>query len=119
MGETKIVDGDIDPVGHITTIALGPLSCGQPPPPWPPSPDSCDADERAAASTVHLGNVTRAQYTAGIALAAHYLDDPDVKSAIASVAHELGVRGTLSHREVKEDVGPLFMRFVDAGLAGL
>jgi hypothetical protein len=102
--------GDVDLYGHLVSVLMGPMAEGCPPPSWPPRPNiqNCDDgdDEHVALRLVLHLNLTEADYRAAQALAAHWLDDPLVKSAIAKVAHALGQAGSLTDAEVRAVLGP-------------
>jgi hypothetical protein len=104
---------ELDPFAHLVTVFMGPLAAGESPTPWPPAPHAkSGTDEREAAMLVHLG-ISREQYAAAGAIAAHYLDDPRVKAAVARVAEKLGQLGALTNVGCKDAVGPEFMRWVN------
>jgi hypothetical protein len=46
-----------------------------------------------------------------VALAAHHLDEPQVKAAIAKVADALGQAGELDDRAVRDALGPELLRW--------
>ena len=98
---------DIDLYAHLVSVLMGPMAAGEPPPEWPPSPNLENdevADDVVVCRVVHL-KLTKGDYRAALAIAAHWLDDPLVKSAIAQVAHALGHAGELTDREVRDVLG--------------
>jgi hypothetical protein len=105
-----------DIYGHLITTLAGPMATGQSPPQWAPDPAAAaSTDEREAAMCVHVGGFTRTQYLAAGAIAAHLLDDPNVKGAIASVGDRLARLGSLTNIGVKDAVGEPFLRWIESG----
>jgi hypothetical protein len=98
----------VDLYAHLISILMGPLAAGEPPPAWPPLPnlDNDAADEHVVAHLVVHLRLSRADYMAALALAAGWLDDPLVKSAIAKVAHALGREGVLTGQQIRDVLGP-------------
>ena len=108
---------DVDLYGHLVALLMGPMAEGKPPLPWPPTPDPDPdhSDAFAVARVVAHLRVSRADYRAAVALAAHWLDDPFVKAAIARVADALGEAGELSDRQVRAALGPHLLAWFDRG----
>jgi hypothetical protein len=80
-------------------------------PPWPPALHPDSSDSFAIARIVnHLG-LGKGDYLAAVELAAHHLDDPFVKGAIATVADALGEHGVLSDQQVREALGPQLLEW--------
>ena len=98
--------GDVDFFGHLIAVLMGPMATGEPPPTWPPLPDPDSSDSMAIARLVNHLKLGKSDYASAVALAAHHLDDPFVKAAIANVADALGERGVLDDREVRDALGP-------------
>jgi hypothetical protein len=106
---------DVDLFGHLVAVLMGPLASGEPVPPWPLAPDPYSTDHLGIARLVnHLG-LGKSDYEAALALAAHHLDDPLVKSAIATVADALGERGVLTDRQVRDALGPHLLAWFHRG----
>ena len=96
---------DADFFGHLVAVLMGPLAEGREPAPWPPAPDPHDSDSMAVSRLInHLG-LGKGDYHAAVALAAHWLDDPLVKSAMATVAHLLGQEGVLTDATIRKALG--------------
>jgi hypothetical protein len=93
---------------------MGPMAEGKPPPRWPPLPDleGCDDEHVAARLVAHL-RLTEADYRAAVAIAAHWLDDPLVKSAMATVAHLLGWEGVLTNDQIRRALGPQLLAWFE------
>jgi hypothetical protein len=104
---------EVDFFAHLVAVLMGPLAEGREPPPWPPAPDPHDKDSIAVSRLVnHLG-LGKGDYQAAVALAAHWLDDPFVKSAMATVAHALGQEGVLTDSMVRNALGPHMVRWFE------
>ena len=110
------LDGDIDLYGRLVATLMGPMAEGQPPPAWPPLPDLYGHnDEHIAATLVSHLRLSKADYMAAVALAAHQLDDPLVKAAIAQVAHALGQTGVLTGQQIEQLLGPNMVAWLERG----
>jgi hypothetical protein len=97
---------EVDFYGHLVAVLMGPMAEGREPPFWPPAPDPHDKDSIAVARLVnHLG-LGKGDYLAAVAIAAHWLDDPYVKSAVATVAHALGRESVLTGSMIRQALGP-------------
>jgi hypothetical protein len=108
--------GDVDWYGQLVAALMGPMAEGQAPPAWPPLPDLYGHnDEHIAATLVAHLKLSQADYMATVALAAHQLDDPLVKAAIAQVAHALGQTGVLTGQQVRELLGPNMVAWLERG----
>jgi hypothetical protein len=102
---------DVDMFGHLVAILMGPMAEGKPPLPWPPHPDPDHSDAFNVATLVNHLAVSKSDYMAAVALAAHHLDEPQVKAAIARVADALGEAGELTDRGVRDALGPELVRW--------
>ena len=97
---------DVDVFAHLVATLMGPLAEGRKPAPWPPAPDPHDSDSMAVSRLInHLG-LGKGAYQAAIAIAAHHLDDPQVKAAMAAVAHALSREGVLTDATIRKALGP-------------
>lgn len=108
------LDGDVDLYGRLVATLMGPMAEGQPPPSWPPLPDlhGCNDEHIAATLVMHL-KLSRADHMAAVALAAHQLNDPLVKWAIAQVARALGQHSVLTGQEIEELLRPNMVAWLE------
>jgi hypothetical protein len=102
---------DVDMFGHLVAILMGPMAEGKPPPPWPPHPDPDDSDAFNVATLVNHLAVSKSDYMSAVALADRWLDNLQVKTAIARVAQALGEAGELTDRAVRDALGPELVRW--------
>jgi hypothetical protein len=102
---------DVDMFGHVVAILMGPMAEGLPPLPWPPNPDPDHTDAFNVATLVNHLALSKSDYMAAVALADRWLDNPQVKTAIAKVAHALGEVGELTDRGVRDALGPELVRW--------
>jgi hypothetical protein len=100
------LSSDIDMFGHLVAVLMGPMAEGGPAPEWPPRLDPESRDSMAVCTLVNRLALSRADFEAAVALAAHWLDDPFVKSAITTIADALGQAGELDDRQVRDALGP-------------
>jgi hypothetical protein len=92
--------------GHLVAVLMGPMATGEQPPAWPPLPDMHgNNDEQVVLTLVSHLKLTKPEYMAAVALAAHWLDDPLVKAAVAKLAHALGQTGSLTDAQVRDVLG--------------
>ena len=97
---------DVDLFGHLVAVLMGPMAAGGQPPVWPPLPDlDGNDDEHVVLRLVSHLKLTKPEYMAAVALAAHWLDDPLVKAAISKLAHALGQTGSLTDAQVRDVLG--------------
>jgi hypothetical protein len=98
---------DVDLFGHLVSVLMGPMAEGKPPPGWPPLPDieNDAADGHVVTHLVIHLKLSKSDYMAAVALAADWLGDPLVKSAIAKVAHALRQTGFLTDAQVRDVLG--------------
>jgi hypothetical protein len=100
------VSSEVDLYGHLVAVLMGPMAAGKPPPVWPPLPDmDGNNDEHVVLTLVSHLKLSKPDYMAAVALAAHWLADPLVKSAIAKVAHALGQTGLVTDAQVRDVLG--------------
>jgi hypothetical protein len=97
-------------LGIVIAAAMGPLAEGDPPPSWPPDPDSIERDERNLAILVEYLELDESDYKAAIAIAAHLLDDPDVKAAHALLCQALHRVPVITGEQLRELLGPHLAR---------
>jgi hypothetical protein len=102
---------DVDMYGHLVAVLMGGMAAGEPPLPWPPFPDPDSTDSFAVARLVNHLRLSRSEYMTAVALAAHHLDEPQVKAAIAKVADALGQAGEMDDRAVRDALGPELVRW--------
>ena len=81
------------------------MATGERPPSWPLQPDPHSRDSLALARLVNHLKLSKRGYQAAVAIAAHWLDDPLVKSAMATVAHALGREGVLTDSMIRKALG--------------
>ena len=105
--------GHVDLYGHLVAVLMGGMAQGLSAPPWPPVPDPDSSDSLAIARIVNHLKLGKSDYTAAVVLAAHHLDDPFVKSAIATVADALGEHGVLTDQQVRDALGPHLLVWFD------
>jgi hypothetical protein len=104
---------EVDFYGHLIAV-MGPMAAGEQPPAWPPLPDMHgNNDEHVVLTLVSHLKLTKPEYMAAVALAAHWLADPLVKSAIAKVAHALGQTGSLTDAQVRDALGPGLVEWLE------
>ena len=107
---------EVDLYGHLIATLMGPMAAAKSAPGWPPLPDlEGENDEHVAAIIVNHLRLTKPEYMAAVALAAHWLDDPLVKSAIAKVAHALGQTGSLTDAQLRDVLGPGLVEWLEQG----
>jgi hypothetical protein len=97
-------------LGIVIADMMGPMAAGEPPPSWPPDPDSLLRDERNLAILVDYLELDETDYRAAIALAAHLLDDPDVKAAHALLCQALWRAPVITGEQLRELLGPRLAR---------
>jgi hypothetical protein len=96
--------------GHVVAILMGPMAEGLPPLPWPPIPDPDHTDAFNVSTLINDLALSKSDYMAAVALADRWLDNPQVKTAIAKVAHALSEVGELTDRGVRDALGPELVR---------
>ena len=96
----------VDMFGHLVAVLMGPLAAVEEVPTWPLQLDPDSSDSLAIAALVNHLHLSKGDYLAAVALASHHLDDPLTKGAIGRVAHALGKKGSLTHQEVRDALGP-------------
>jgi hypothetical protein len=101
----------MDHYGHLIAILMGGMAEGLGAPSWPPAIDPSSSDSLAIARLINHLNLSKADYDSAVAIATHWLDDPFVKSAIATVAHELGRHGGLTDGMVRDALGPQMLQW--------
>jgi hypothetical protein len=105
---------EVDLYGHLVAVLMGPMAAGKQPPAWPPLPDlDGNDDEHVVLTLVSHLKLSRAEYLAAVALAAHWLVDPLVKAAVARVAHALGQTGSLTDAQVRDVLGPGLVEWLE------
>ena len=97
---------EVDLYGHLIAVLMGGMATGERPPSWPLQPDPDSRDSLAVARLVNHLKLSKFGYESAVALAAHWLADPLVKSAMATVAHALGQKGVLTDDQVRKALGP-------------
>lgn len=96
--------------GCVIALLMGPMNAGDPPPAWPPAPDSTTQDERNLAILVdHLG-LSESDYKAAIAFAAFDLDWHAVKGAMALLGQALHRVPVITGDQLRDLLGPHLAR---------
>jgi hypothetical protein len=96
--------------GIVIADMMGPMAAGDPPPSWPPDPDAIEKDERNLAILVEYLELDETAYKFAIAIAAHLLDDPEVKAAHALLCQALHRVPVITGEQLRELLGPHLAR---------
>lgn len=96
--------------GTLIACLMGPMAAAEPPPSWPPDPDSLVPDERYMATLVRHLQLTETEYLFAIEFARLWLDWHEVKGAMALLGQALYRVPVISGDQLNELLGPRLAR---------